>query len=187
MDMEKFMFIRGKRIEDQLTESSLGALQNNTNSLQPPSQRRQHVVAPIQIKSMLLIPMRGQRDNGDLKVEAKIQSGQHQYDSTILFHDVIFEDQDRPDNVSFLGANKQEVHMVPIQMARNNAEVRCTCLDFYFTFSKWNQSDKSLYGDAPPPYTPKTDRAPRNPTHRPGLCKHLLRVVQELKNEKVLR
>lgn len=181
------MFIRGQRILDQLIETPLATLNQNTLSIQPPSQRRQHVVAPIQIKSMLLVPMRGQRDNGDLKVEAKVQSGSHQYDCTILFHNVIFEDQDRPDNISFTGPDKQEVHIVPIQLNRNNAEVRCTCLDFYFTFSKWNQSDRSLAGDPPPPYTPKTDRAPRNPMHKPGLCKHLLRVVQELRNEKVVR
>ena len=183
----KSMFIRGQRIEDQLTETSLAALNQNTINFQPPSQRRQNVVAPIQIRSMQLIPMRGQRDTGDLKVEAKVQSGPNQYDSTLMFHDVIFEDQDRPDNVSFVGPNKEDVHMVPIQLAHNNAEVRCTCLDFYFTFSKWNQNDKSLYGEPPAPYTPKTDRAPRNAQHKPGLCKHLLRVMQELKNERVVR
>jgi hypothetical protein len=180
-------FIRGKRIDEQLQEATLAALNQNTQGFQPPSERRQHVVAPIQIKSMQLIPMRGQRDNGQLKVEAKVQSGPNAYDSTIMFDGVIFEDQDRPDNVSFMGPDKQEAHMVPIQLAKNNAEVRCTCLDFYFTFSKWNQSDNSLYGEPPKPYTPKTQRAPRNPTHRPGLCKHLLRVMQELKNERVVR
>lgn len=183
----KPMFIRGARIEAQLNETPLATLNQNTQSFQPPSSRRQHVVAPIQIKSMQLIPSRGQRDNGDLKVEAKVQSGPHQYDSTIMFHGVIYEDQDRPDNVSFMGPDKQEVHMVPIQLNKNNAEVRCTCLDFYFTFSKWNQSDRSLYGSPPAPYNPKTDRVPRNPTHKPGMCKHLLRVMQELKNERVVR
>jgi hypothetical protein len=187
MKTSKPMIIRGERIEAQLNEASLATLNQNTMSFQPPSSRRQNVVAPIQIKSMQLIPMRGQRDTGDVKVEAKVQSGPHEYDSTIMFHDVIFEDQDRPDNVSFVGPDKQEVHMVPIQLNRNNAEVRCTCLDFYFTFSKWNQSSKSLYGGPPQPYTPKTDRAPRNPGHKPGLCKHLMACIRELKNERVLR
>lgn len=184
---QKLMFLRGERIESQLNETPLSTLNQNTMGFQPPSSRRQNVVAPIQVRSLQLIPMRGQRDNGDLKVEAKVQSGQHQYDSTIMFHGVIFEDQDRPDNVSFVGPDKQEVHMVPIQLNRNNAEVRCTCLDFYFTFSKWNQNDKSLYGSPPQPYQPKTDRLERNQQHKSGMCKHLLKVVQELRNERVIR
>jgi hypothetical protein len=188
MSTAKSMFIRGARIEQQLiAETSIATLNQNTLSFQPPSNRRQHVVAPIQVKSLLMIPMRGQRDTGDLKIEARVQSGPKQYDCTIMFHDVIYEDQDRPDNISFLGPDKTEAHIVPIQLARNNAEVRCTCLDFYFTFSKWNQSDRSLYGDPPPQYTPRTNRAERNPTHKPGLCKHLMKVVQELRNEQVVR
>ncbi len=187
-------FIRGARIQEQLDklqvaleETSLGQLNNNTLSFIPPSERRQNVTAPLRVKKMILVPMRGQRDTGDLKVEAKVQSGQHEYDATILFHGVIYEDQDRPDNISFMGPDKREVHMVPIQLNRNNCEVRCTCLDFYFTFSKWNQSDKSLYGEPPAPYIPKTNRAPRNPQHKPGLCKHLIKVMQELKTERVVR
>lgn len=181
------IFIRGARIVDELQETSLGVLQQNTMNFQPPSKKRQNVVAPIQIRALVLVPMRGQRDQGQLKVEATVINGTHQYDSTILFHNVNYEDADRPDNITFVGADKKEYHIMPIDLARSDAEVRCTCLDFYFTFSKWNQNDKSLYGEPPPPYTPKTDRASRNPTRKPGMCKHLLKVVQELRNERVIR
>ncbi len=181
------LFIRGARIQAQLDETPAGVLQNNTLNFQPPSKKRQNVVAPIQVRALVLVPMRGQRDNGQLKVQATVVNGPNQYDSTIMFHDVIYEDSDRPDNITFVGADKKEYHVTPINLQQNNAEVRCTCLDFYFTFSKWNQNDKSLYGEPPAPYTPKTNRASRNPTQKPGMCKHLLKVIQELKNERLVR
>lgn len=181
------LYLRGARIVDELQETSLGVLQQNTTNFQPPSKMRQNAVAPIQVRTMHLIPQRGQRDQGMLKVEATVINGAHQYDSTIMFHNVVYEDQDRPDNITFVGVDKKEYHIMPINLAQSDAEVRCTCLDFYFTFSKWNQQDKSLYGEPPAPYTPKTNRAPRNPTRKPGMCKHLLKVVQELKMERVIR
>lgn len=183
----KGMFIRGARIQAQLDETSAGQLQNNTMQFQPPSKKRQNVMAPITVRALVLVPMRGQRDQGQLKVEATVVNGPHQYDSTIMFHDVVYEDADRSDNITFVGVDKKEYHVTPINLQQNNAEVRCTCLDFYFTFSKWNNNDKSLYGEPPAPYTPKTDRAPRNPGQKPGMCKHLLKVVQELKNERLVR
>lgn len=181
------LYIRGARIADELQETSLGVLQQNTMSFQPPSKFRQNAVAPIQVRALILVPMRGQRDQGQLKAEGTIVNGGHQYDSTILFHNVNYEDADRPDNITFVGNDKKEYHVMPINLAQSDAEVRCTCLDFYFTFSKWNQNDKSLYGDPPQPYTPKTNRAPRNPTRKPGMCKHLLKMVQELRNERLIR
>jgi hypothetical protein len=187
MTQKGFLFLRGARIEQMIAETSAGQLRNNTLQFQPPSKMRQNAMAPVQVRSMILVPMRGQRDNGQLKVEATIMNGPNQYDSTILFHNVVYEDADRPDNITFVGADKQNYHVVPINLMQDNAEVRCTCLDFYFTFSKWNNQDKSLYGPPPEPYTPKTQRAPRNPSRKPGLCKHLLKVVQELKNERLVR
>lgn len=181
------IFIRGARIADSLQETSLGVLQQNTNNFQPPSKMRQNAVSSIQVRSLILVPMRGQRDQGQLKAEGTIVNGAHQYDSTILFHNVNYEDADRSDNITFIGSDKKEYHVMPINLAQSDAEVRCTCLDFYFTFSKWNQSDKSLYGEPPVPYTPKTNRAPRNPSRKPGLCKHLLVLVKTLKEEKLIR
>lgn len=188
---KKGIFLRGSRIaaELELVETTLGQLQQKTNLVQPqPSTGRQNATGPIQVKSVVLVPMRSQRDSGQIKVEAKVQSGPTTYDSTILFFDVIFEDQDRPDNITFTGSDKQEYHVSPILLSRNNAEVRCTCLDFYFTFSAWNKNDRSLYGDPAEPYVRKTvDRAERNPTHMSGMCKHLLRLMQELRNERLVR
>lgn len=186
---KKGIFLRGPRILAQLelAETTLGQLQQRTKMVQPPSTARQNAVGPVQVKQILLVPMRGQRDHGQLKAEAKVQNGPSTYDSTILFFDVVYEGEDRPDNITFTGSDKQDYHVLPIQLTRNNAEVRCTCLDFYFTFSVWNNQDRSLYGDPAPPYVRKTDRAERNPTRQPGMCKHLLKVMQELRNERLVR
>jgi hypothetical protein len=190
MTTKGYLFIRRVRIEAQLAqleETSAGQLHTNTMQFQPPSTKRQNAMAPLSVRSMILIPTRGQRDQGQLKVEGTVISGPKTYDSTILFLDVKYEDADRSDNITFVAVDKKEYHVMPIQMNMGNAEVRCTCLDFYFTFSKWNETDKSLYGEPPAPYTPKTDRASRNPQQTPGMCKHLLKLIQELKNERLVR
>lgn len=190
MLLKKGIFLRGARFEHQvkLDETSLAQLQNKTQLVQPASKARQNAVAPLQVKSLVLVAMRGQRDDGHLKAEAKVLSGPTTYDSTILFYDVVYEDEDRPDNITFTGSDKQEYHVEPIQLGRNNVEVRCTCLDFYFTFSAWNTNDKALYGEPAEPYVRKTTTRPeRNPTHQSGMCKHILAVVKELRNERLVR
>jgi len=51
--------------------------------------------------------------------------------------------------------------------------VRCTCLDYYFTFSYWNWMKGAQFGGKPRPYIRKSRRKPRNPNHYPGFCKHI--------------
>lgn len=181
----KFRRLKG-RIVEQLLETTVRELENNVNAMQ--SDLRQNATTPVMVNSMKLIPMRGQRESGVLKVEAQVTSKDRKYNPVVQFEEVQFEDTDRTDNVSFTGPGKQEFHVMPINLAQNDVKVRCDCLDFYYTFSSYNNSDGSLYGEPFPPYQRKTTtRPPRNPAHKPGMCKHLLRVIQELKNEGVVR
>lgn len=50
---------------------------------------------------------------------------------------------------------------------------RCSCPDFYFTFSYWNWKNKAIFGPKPRAYRVKGDRGPRNPGQHPGFCKHI--------------
>lgn len=52
--------------------------------------------------------------------------------------------------------------------------VRCTCADFFYSFSLWNYQQNCLFGPKPRPYKRKTRSYPeRNPQHIPGICKHI--------------
>jgi hypothetical protein len=104
----------------------------------------------------------------------------------MLFSDVVYEDGDQGDNVTFKGSDNQEYHIQPIQLSRNNVKVRCSCLDFRWRFALWNSKDGSLYGDPPGPYKKKTNRPPVNPQRVPALCKHLMKTTIALKQSGVL-
>lgn len=52
--------------------------------------------------------------------------------------------------------------------------IRCSCADFYFTFSYWNWRQGTAFGPKPRRYVRKTRTyPPRNPGHHPGFCKHV--------------
>lgn len=60
----------------------------------------------------------------------------------------------------------------------NPVRVRCSCPDFYFTFAYWDFLAGAIFGSKPRTYTRKTtNRAPRNPGHYPGFCKHVTNSV----------
>lgn len=175
------MLIRGPRILQQLEETTYAELERSTANFQPPSRKRQHATDPIRVTQMQLIPFRSQRDTGDLKVEAIAQSGGKKYSPILYFSDVVFEEADQADNVSFTAGDGDVYHISPIQLSRSNVKVRCDCLDFYFRFGSRNRGDDSLYGAPLPPYKRKTTtHASANPNNVPGLCKHLIKVVQAL-------
>lgn len=69
----------------------------------------------------------------------------------------------------------------------HDVRVRCSCSDFTHTWAWWNNKKDALFGAKYPPYSRKTADAPeRNKTHEAGLCKHLLAVVQKLRDVRVL-
>lgn len=68
----------------------------------------------------------------------------------------------------------------------NTCRVRCQCKDFYFMWSYYDQKNKALVGTHKP-YIRLTDTYPeRNPTHSPGLCKHLLVFIKKLVDTKII-
>lgn len=173
------MLIRGERILNQLLdETTYQELENKTLAYIPPSVKRQYAVDPIQIVQLKLLPY---RNSNVLEAHAIANSEGMKYEPSIMFNDVMFEDGDQNDNVSFVGSDKEEHHIMPIQLNQSNVKVRCTCLDFRWRFALWNSKDGSLLGEPPGPYQKKTDRPPVNPQRVPGICKHLMKTMIALK------
>lgn len=69
----------------------------------------------------------------------------------------------------------------------SDVKVRCTCEDFRWRFASYNHSDNSLQGDPPEAYAKKTDRPSVNPGNTPGVCKHLIKLKNELDREDFFR
>ena len=70
---------------------------------------------------------------------------------------------------------------------RNKIMVRCTCPDYYFTWSYYNWRKGCLYGNKPKPYIRKTTTYPeRNPKHLVGACKHVWMIIDKLRQERFI-
>ena len=172
--------IRGSRIIDQISQlneaSTYRTLRDNLKHLQ--TKKRQLATAPVTIQSSQMVPS---TPSNVLEIKSIAVSNGDRYNVTVQFEGVTFEDEDTQQNVTFTGADGEEYHIKYIELKRKNVKVRCDCLDFYHRFAAHNTRDKSLYGTPPPPYTPKTDRASDNPRQVPGVCKHIIKTVESLK------
>lgn len=70
----------------------------------------------------------------------------------------------------------------------HKVQARCSCHDYYFMWQYYNRQEKALFGKAFPKYIRKTDHLPeRNPDHVPGLCKHLIVLVDKLAKAGLLK
>lgn len=183
---ESLQVIRGQRIIQQLEkldEATYAELERNTMQFVPHTNKRQYAVNAVQVQSLQLISY---VPNRMLECRADIISSGNKYQSIIVFGDVVFQDEDTAENITFTGADNQEYHILPIQLQRATAKVRCTCLDFRWRFSIYNQEANALWGDGPGVYQKTTNREPNNPRKVPGVCKHLMKVAIELKNSRIV-
>ena len=178
------MLIRGARILQQLEETTYLELERQTLGFTPSSTKRQHAVDPIQIKQLELVPA---VPSNVLSANGLAQSADKQHSPVAVFSEVIFENDDSPTNVSFTGADGEEYNIQPISLSKNNVKVNCSCLDFRWRFAAYNHKDGSLFGNPPAPYQKKTDRPPANQQQKPGVCKHLMKLMVALKDAGVLK
>lgn len=174
--------VRGARILQAINyieEMTLVDLEKSIVTGFPATTKRQHATDPVQIVQLKLNPY---THTTDLLAEAVANSGGRKYDTKVLFLDVTYEDEDTNNNITFVATDGDNYHIVPISLSTCNVKVRCNCLDFYYRFANWNGRDEALYGNPPPPYRRKTqNRPPVNPDQVPGLCKHVIKTVQSLR------
>jgi hypothetical protein len=179
--MSRLRIIRGDKFVKaliHLEETTYAELEQGTIKGFPRTTKRQHATDPVRVVQLQLVPF---TKTNDLKVTTVINSSGKKYDNTILFKDVVYEDSDQDDNVTFTASDGEEYNIEPIPLSGSEIQVTCNCLDFRWRFSLWNADDKSLYGKNPPPYRKKTNRPPNNPDQTPGVCKHLIKSIEALK------
>lgn len=186
MTEQPFRFIRGARILQQINEeSTYDNLEANITTSFPTTKKRQHATNEVRVQKLDLIPYLGTQM---LHVRAiSVGSTGQQYQQAIQFLRVKFEQAKTTENVEFTGADGKQYFVTPINLNNHNVKVRCNCLDFYHRFAHYNHGDKSIVGRAPVPYQRKTTTRPEvNPDHVPGMCKHLIKVVQQLQTQGII-
>lgn len=172
-----------RRLKD-IYEYSVNNLVASTIGGFPDTKKRQNVTNTVAVSNIQFIPYEQSRT---LQINARVNSSGHTYQTTMMFSDVQYEPNDTPDVTSFKGMDNQDHHIYSVSAVLNDAQVRCTCLDFYYRFADQDYQSGSLFGAAPPPYRRKTTtRPPANPTDAIGMCKHLIKMSDKLTDMKIL-
>lgn len=140
-------------------ESSYKDLHTSTVEAFPKTTKRQNIVNTVKIKEVKTIPYLGVRT-----FFAKgITENNHK--PIILFKNVEFIDE-KPTNLSLDG----------------EVIVRCSCEDFHWRFNYFDYKDKSLYGSVRKKYEAKHNPGSANPHKLPGMCKHIMKLMDEIEN-----
>ncbi len=163
----------------QMDESSIRDLETNIQRGFPNTKKRQYATGPVQIPMVKITPY---VPSTSLFIEAQANSSGRRYNPEMLFDSVDYEQEETQTNVTFTGSDNNEYNITQaVPLTGNKVKVRCNCLDFHYRFAMQNARDGSLYGPPPPAYQRKTEtRPPVNPMKVPGMCKHLLKLVDEL-------
>ena len=168
-----------------LIETPLATLYNDTISGFPTPRKQSSGRVQVVNKFYVAAPR-----NNAVGVRATTRSNANKYDTRMFFDGVEYLDSEEADAnaFSFQTQDGQDFIIIPVGYTSTDVRVSCSCLDFYYRFSVWNQRDGSLFGRPPEPYVNKTDnREPVNPNKIAGLCKHLIALTDDLRRERFLR
>lgn len=163
-----------------LETSTAGQLTSTTSVFFGPDRKRKS--AQVQLNKVQYI----QAEGGILLVKAESRSSDKTYETSIQFTDVNFVAPGTMHSIP-LEMPGREISIMPLRNMGNDVQVHCECMDFYWRFAMYNNRDKSLIGEPPAPYVKKTNRVPLNPDKVPGACKHLTKLVEHLKLERILK
>lgn len=137
-----------------------------------------------QISNYEIIPSIGDKT---LLIKMNITGEHGVYQVLIRFINAQFGDGTQNGFVPVVGVDGITYHVKQFTSAQKQVRVRCNCLDFYYRFSVWNYTKKSLEGDPPPPYVKKTDLPPVNPNKVAGACKHIIKAMAFLRRENIIK
>lgn len=167
-----------------LFEASLSNLRNKTRA--EFGTGRQDRSNKVQVTDIQFIPSVSDKSLL-IKAKAYTSGKDEQYDTQIRFVNVAYKDAAGQNTVEFKGVDGNTYNVVRVTHAQAMTRVRCTCLDFYYMFSVWNDQRKSLEGEPFPAYVKKTDSAPRNPNRIEGACKHVTKLGEYLRAKQIIR
>lgn len=162
-----------------LLELSYNDLKGRTSSIMGPERdQRSH---KVQMNNMTFIPL---VQNRKLKAGSNTTSNNgHDYWTTIVFDNINYvNDEKKPTDYEFKG-NDNTDYIIERVPRNTQCKVSCSCLDFYYRFAVWDDQHKSLDGNPPPPYVKTSNRPSVNPFKTPGLCKHIIAMVDKLQTE----
>ena len=161
-------------------ESTIPQLDMKARQAFPNTKKRQNDVGSVRVMPDVFYHPNTNTQELTIDTRTMRNSGNVHNQRIMLYH-VNFVNQGSP-----LGDTGARVE--PVQLTKDSARVSCDCMDFRFRFADNNHQDDSLAGSPPPAYqrVPGSNRPEANPSHLPGMCKHLMRVVQDLRAKRIV-
>jgi hypothetical protein len=169
-------------IDKRIFESSLVDLYKSTTIAYPLTTLRQHATDPIKITNIRWTPFVGVHT---LFVKGLAQSEGAEYNTIILFKNVNYNL-----NEIKLSASDGGIYTLgKLSLETNDVAVRCNCLDMKFRFSYFLSLDHSLFGRKPKKYirVKGSNRPPINQKSLPGLCKHVIKLIEVLEQANLFK
>ena len=166
-----------------LTELTINDLNQNTIKFPKKSRCRDLKTYLVNVQGLKFTPF---AESNELWVTSSTQSSGHpnHYKTEIIFKDVDFIDDDS--GISFTGSDNAIHNIKPLLARINDCEVTCSCADYKYRMQAANYSKNAGIFPADN-YIKKTNRPPINPEKIPFLCKHLLSMVNQLTQKRILR
>ncbi len=156
------------------TESTFIDLYASTVQAFPNTRLRQHATQPIVIEAVRWTPFVGLKT---LFIKAEARNEDRQYSPMLLFKGVQYGS-----GPNQLIADGMKYTLEPIDLEKNDLLLRCNCNDFRFRFNYYDHLAKSLYGRKASKYESKGVGPEANPKKMPGMCKHLIKMIESLRN-----
>ena len=160
-------------------ESTLGELYQSAVNAFPHTTRRQHATDPIEIDRLQVVPFLGVRT---LFLKTRAINEGREYGPLILFKNIQYQDEPGIGVLSLRGSDGKSYHFERPKVDWSDALLRCNCKDFHWRFNYFDHLDQSLYGRKRGLYKAKQNPGAANPMQMPGMCKHLMKMMEVLAN-----
>jgi len=115
-----------------------------------------------------------------LFVKAIAQNENRENTAIILFKNIAYDGSGH-NLVQFVASDGHDYVLERISLAENDVNVRCTCKDFQWRFNYFDHLDHSLYGKKRKKYEAIHRPGSANPNEAAGVCKHIMALVEHLK------
>lgn len=166
-----------------LLEVSLQELYQSTVAAFPSTTKRQHSTDTIEILRLEVTPFLGVKT---LMIKGLAQNEGKEYNPFIVFKQVIYQPK-RGRNIIEIADMKGEKYFVErLSIEDNDVLVRCNCRDFYWRFTHTDHTEKCLMGRNRKKYEAQINPGSANPLNKEGMCKHLIKLMKVLSENRII-
>lgn len=165
-----------------LDETTFTQLYNATVATFPNTKYRHNVVDEIKVKNLKFVPYQGLNTLFIKSLAENIEKNT-EYKTMALIKNINFNAKSKP--VKILDEYGNSYLFEKPKINNNDVLVRCDCQDFKWRFNYYNSLDNSLYGKRRSKYKSK-GLSEANPAKSPGVCKHIMKLFEQLLKKKVI-